>query len=217
MSRSSRNTTTGVMTKLHQDEKRKQFTVKRAEASDIKQLVPVAIQTYLDTYPDLFKSADSEAMIYLFGQNGEKYEKNLTKELQEKNNYSYFLMMDEEKIAGYAKLVFPLEKEKPAELSKLYFLKEYQGAGAGKALITYCFAEARKHDRSDIQLCVYHLNEKAKQFYASLGLKISSEKNPDILPTKAQEDFSDYTMQRSIQKISEADLAASKQKLKRTK
>ena len=84
------------------------------------------------------------------------------------------LAMDDEEVAGYAKLAPAslVEVEAPAtdrQLSQLYVLRAWQGSGVAAALMDWAITAARSDGADALFLTVWEENHRALRFYRRYG------------------------------------------------
>ena len=97
------------------------------------------------------------------------------------------------RIIGYAMLVRDAGDE-GAELSKMYLLPDYHGAGVSKALMDLAVATAERWGVRRVWLGVNQGNERAQRFYAKSGFKVNGTRTFQV--GARRED--DYVMVREL-------------------
>jgi ribosomal protein S18 acetylase RimI-like enzyme len=97
------------------------------------------------------------------------------------------------RIIGYAMLVRD-DGDEGAELSKMYLLPDYHGAGVSKALMDLAVATAERWGVRRVWLGVNQGNERAQRFYAKSGFKVNGTRTFQV--GARRED--DYVMVREL-------------------
>jgi len=139
--------------------------IRKALPSDAHYISLLGKITFADTFRHYFRKPE-ELKHYLsitFAE--EKIAKSIAKE-----NNTYWLAIIDGLAVGYAKLkkdsAFKgLKVKRPAQLQKIYILRNFHGAGVGKALLDAAVKEATASDSDGLWLSVLESNEKAKGFY----------------------------------------------------
>jgi ribosomal protein S18 acetylase RimI-like enzyme len=89
---------------------------------------------------------------------------------------TFYVAEINEQMAGYAKLQRSeppacVNERKAIELSRLYVLTEFLGAGIGPALMQHCLAAARRENFKAMFLGVWERNPRAQAFYRKWGFE----------------------------------------------
>ncbi|RDI45638.1 ribosomal protein S18 acetylase RimI-like enzyme [Falsibacillus pallidus] len=107
------------------------------------------------------------------------------KEIHSFNSHLYFLneILPKEfeiDIATLGEQVVGIIAYNKSEISQLYIHNDYQGKGIGKELLN----RAKKNSSGSLSLYTFEINEKAQQFYARNGFKITARghENEENLP-----------------------------------
>ncbi|MFL6227613.1 MAG: GNAT family N-acetyltransferase [Pyrinomonadaceae bacterium] len=139
-------------------------SIRRAVAADAGLLAKLGARTFRDTFADGTKLADMDA--YLSAAFGEEVQ---AAELADAASI-FFVAETDGAASGYAKL-YAGEAEacvagrQPVELARLYIGREWFGRGVGAALMSACFAEARRAGYQTMWLGVWEHNARAQAFY----------------------------------------------------
>ena len=146
----------------------------RATIKDCDILVKLSKQCFLESHGHSASKQDVDTFINL------TYNKNAyTKELEDEKNI-YHLLYDDNKVAGYSKVVFNKTFEgknwnTSTKLDRLYFLKEFYGLGLGKTLLDFNIEISKKNNQKGMWLAVWIENLRAVAFYKKMGFEISGE------------------------------------------
>jgi ribosomal protein S18 acetylase RimI-like enzyme len=146
-------------------------TVVKAASNNFKLLTEIGRQTFIESHGHSASEADIAAYIQ------EKYTDAISlNELNDTKALYYFLYKNE-KAAGYSKLILnnnqPNILEYPvAKLERIYFLKEYYGAGFGNMLLQHNIDLALQNGQKGIWLYVWKDNHRAFNFYTKNGFEI---------------------------------------------
>jgi len=97
------------------------------------------------------------------------------------------------RIIGYAMLIRGVADD-TAELSKIYVLPDYHGAGVSKALMDLALATAEKWCVRRVWLGVNQGNQRAQRFYAKSGFKVNGTRTFQVGTNRED----DYVMVREI-------------------
>jgi ribosomal protein S18 acetylase RimI-like enzyme len=98
-----------------------------------------------------------------------------------------------DRIIGYAMLVRDATDD-TAELSKMYLLPDYHGAGVSKALMDLALATAEQWGVRCVWLGVNQGNQRAQRFYAKSGFKVNGTRTFQV-GTRREDD---YVMAREL-------------------
>ncbi|WP_158546232.1 GNAT family N-acetyltransferase [Adhaeribacter pallidiroseus] len=142
-------------------------TIKEATLADADQIAQLGRVTFAETFGKLFPAVILEKYLnHTFSPT------KIRDSLQKPANY--FLLADTSTgPVGYLKMKrFHAyhESESPdqqAQLQKIYVLQQFVGTGAGSALLQKCHETAQAEGFKELWLAVWHLNERALQFYRS--------------------------------------------------
>jgi ribosomal protein S18 acetylase RimI-like enzyme len=144
--------------------------IRKCDIADIEKLLEISRTTFSATF-STFNTVE----------NMEKYlsrhitREKLLDELKNPGSEFYFAMNDEQ-VIGYLKLnrgkaQTELKSENSLEIERIYVVKQYQGEGMGKLLLSKAIESARNQDMEFIWLGVWEKNEKAISFYQKSGFK----------------------------------------------
>jgi diamine N-acetyltransferase len=148
----------------------KSLKLRYGEPKDAKALAEIGAKTFYDAYVE---TVDLENLKTVVNESfSEEYQ------LEEINHPdTVFLIAEVDgRMAGYAKLKMNAVSEhvstrNPAELSRIYLLREHIGKGIGKELMQGCINEARQRSCDSIWLGVWENNQKAINFYKKVGFR----------------------------------------------
>jgi ribosomal protein S18 acetylase RimI-like enzyme len=136
------------------------LTIHLANKDDVHDIAVIGRETHRETFPNI---KDEAAILdFRFGDRflTETYFSELAS-----GKVTYFLIKDDNKIVGYAKLV--LENQQ-ARLDKIYLLQAYQRMNIGSTLIHECFRQALAKD-INVMTLVVNRNNSARAFYEKHG------------------------------------------------
>lgn len=144
--------------------------IRRAAPEDAEIVALLARITFRETFGHLFEQHEEDLRAYL--DQTFAVAKIRGSLLQERNRY--WLSFADDLPAGYAKLKFPspiplLGGAEPAQLQKIYVLREFVGQGIGKPLLEAVFADAESRSIRIIWLDVLKQNQRAIRFYEREG------------------------------------------------
>ena len=97
------------------------------------------------------------------------------------------------RIIGYAMLVRGVADD-TAELSKIYVLPDYHGAGVSTALMDLTLATAEEWGARRVWLGVNQGNQRAQRFYAKSGFKVNGTRTFQVGTSREN----DYVMVREL-------------------
>lgn len=147
------------------------FQIIQAKELHIAELTEVARKSFLESHGH--SASETDIQDYL--------ERNLTlaeltKELKNPA-YHYRLILKDEKLVGYSKLVFNvptsvISLDQVAKLERIYILQSELGSGLGKELFDYNIELARMNDQKGMWLFVWVENKRACRFYQKMGFEI---------------------------------------------
>lgn len=153
----------------------------------LDQLVEIGKETFYDTFAE--SNTNEDMALYL--------EKHFTKdqirlELYDANN-SFILLMDDQKLAGYAKVREGCNHEgvnsdDTIEIERLYIVREHQGKGGGAILMRGCLDLAKEKGFKWVCLGVWEHNPRAIAFYKKWGFEAFGE-HQFVLGTDPQTDL----------------------------
>lgn len=136
----------------------------------IKQLQELGRQTFAET----FSSGNSVDNLNQYLDTGFSIDK-LKTELDDKNSFFYFAIIDGEK-AGYLKIKLgksqtEIREERGIEIERIYVLKEFYGKKVGQVLFEKAMEIAREKGVDYVWLGVWEENMRAIKFYKKNGFK----------------------------------------------
>jgi ribosomal protein S18 acetylase RimI-like enzyme len=98
------------------------------------------------------------------------------------------------RIIGYAMLVRDDDTEDTAELSKMYVLPDYHGAGVSTALMDLTLATAEDWGVRSVWLGVNQKNQRAQRFYTNSGFRVNGTRTFQVGGSREN----DYLMVRQL-------------------
>ena len=140
----------------------------RAYAGDIRRLIDISRQTFLEAFSDLNSPENMSKHL------DQRYsEEQLTAELRNADSEFYFAMFEDNVIA-YLKLnsgiaQSELQDENSLEIERIYVLKVFYGKRVGQLLYEKALAIAGERNADFIWLGVWEKNSKAISFYRKNG------------------------------------------------
>lgn len=148
----------------------------RATLEDCDKLVKLSNQCFWESHGNSASKQDIEAFI-----NSTYSEKAYINELKNSNNFYHLILVDN-KIAGYSKIVFNQSFETKnwtmsTKLDRLYLLKAFYGLGLGKILLHFNMELSKQNNQKGMWLAVWIENLRAIAFYKKMGFKIAGEYN----------------------------------------
>ena len=140
--------------------------IRLAEPGDAEIVALLGRITFIETFEHLFTSHQSDLTVYLDHTFAVAKIRNSL--AQPDNRYS--IALRDGLPIGYAKLKYPsptplLRGEEPAQLQKIYVLKEFLALGIGKALLATVLKDAANRGLETIWLDVLKQNTRAIRFY----------------------------------------------------
>ena len=143
--------------------------IRRAGPADAASLAELARRTFNETYGNQNEADNLEA----YGRDA--FTESRWQAMVEDTTSRVLVVESQEGTSvGYAQLRQGFTPETvggthPVELGRIYLLKEWQGRGAGAAMMDRCLNEARELGGDRIWLGVWELNSKAISFYERSG------------------------------------------------
>lgn len=156
--------------------------LKKVRNVDIKELADLASEIWHEYWVCILSEAQINYMVEKF--QSEKAIKNQI----EHENYSYYFLVEKDKIVGYTGIA---EKDDYLFLSKLYLKKEYRRMGLGKA----AFDKIKALGFNKIRLTVNKQNINAYNAYLKYGFKKIDSVVTDIGQGFVMDDYiMEYTL-----------------------
>lgn len=169
------------------------FNFRLATINDSESIRSLAEKTFRDTYTEFNTPENMETHVA----------KNFSSEaiLEDLHNTQnqYFIIENEERITGFAKLVKNhstngLASKKVVEIERFYVDKSLHGKQLGRKLMDFCINWSKEHNFETIWLGVWENNQNAMQFYKKMGFEFL-DKHIFVLGTEVQTDF---TMKKDL-------------------
>jgi ribosomal protein S18 acetylase RimI-like enzyme len=139
-----------------------------AGPGDAAGLAAVFRQSFIDTFAHLYRAEDLAA--FLSSKTADAFREDL-----EDPECDFIVGEEDGAVVGYVKLGPPgLPVETPPgtiELCQLYVLKQWHGAGVGKALMDRALDVVHRKRARHVQLSVYVDNHRARRFYERYGFQ----------------------------------------------
>ncbi len=142
-----------------------------ADENDASVITALSVTTFCEAYMEFNKKEHMDSYI----AEAMTLEK-LTEELQDSRNLFLIARYDDLPI-GYAKMrtikkPVELANNNPAEIERIYVLKEYHNKKAGAALMSTCIATAENKQHDILWLGVWEHNHRAIRFYKQWGFDL---------------------------------------------
>lgn len=144
------------------------MTIRYREAGpdDAQAVADVFKASFVDTFGHLYRREDLEQ--FLGTMTPDRFRAQIGDQ-----RFLFRLAFDADRLVGYIKLGPPaLPVDTPPdsiELSQLYVLKDWHGAGIAASLMDWAVATARERGAKHMQLSVYVDNHRARRFYERYG------------------------------------------------
>ena len=139
-----------------------------AEPADAAALARLFVQSFTETFGQLYKPEDLAAFL------SEKDEAGWAEELRDPG-LSVRLVEVEGEAVAFAKVgpvSLPVEPKRPAvELRQFYVLKPWQGKGIAEELMRWVLDTAQAKGAEELYLSVYVDNHRARRFYERYGFE----------------------------------------------
>lgn len=150
--------------------------IRRASDADAPTVALLGRITFAETFGYLFTKHSGDLRDYLDCTFNVAKIRN---SIAEAGNWYWLSFLDGLPV-GYAKLKYPspapqLPKDDPAQLQKIYVLREYVGAGIGKPLFEVALKETAQIGVHTLILYVLKENARAVHFYEKQGMKVAGE------------------------------------------
>lgn len=144
------------------------YLINKVSPDEIDILQKLSKQTFFES----FSWGNTEENMARYLEEGFSIDK-LSRELNDENTTFYFIRSGAD-IIGYMKLneglsQTELQEEHGLEIERIYVLKEYQGKGVGKKLLSRAIQMANQKNAPFIWLGVWEENKKAIAFYEKNG------------------------------------------------
>lgn len=150
------------------------YTIRKINVEDLKELQKISRQTFYETFADSNTEEDMQEFL------DEAYaSEKLTEELENPNSEFYFLQVGDQ-VAGYLKVnEHEAQTEQVAknalEIERIYLKNSFQHQGLGLALIKLAEKIANEKNKDNMWLGVWEKNFNAQKFYKKDGFKRVSQ------------------------------------------
>ncbi|MAU71974.1 MAG: GNAT family N-acetyltransferase [Pseudozobellia sp.] len=146
----------------------------RASIQHIDELLTLAPKSFIDSHGHSASASDID--YYIERNFNETIFRN---ELLDKQ-IAYFLIYDDEQLAGYSKLTLNatnscVTAQSATKLDRLYLLKAFYGRDLGKELMLFNLNFSKQNHQQGMWLFVWKENPRAIAFYQKNGFKIVGE------------------------------------------
>lgn len=153
----------------------RRFKIEKALEHHIPQLVLDAKKMFLTAFSEAYK----EAAYFTDYVEGAFTNKQFKAEFGEENT-DFWIVWDQNKIAGYTKLkldILPpdMQMGKGLEIKRFYLHEAYHGSGLAQYIMEHCLDQAHQHSCSMVWLGVWPQNHKAIKFYKKYDFEIDGE------------------------------------------
>ncbi|WP_431322692.1 N-acetyltransferase family protein [Rhizobium sp. YTU87027] len=143
------------------------FVIRRAELSEAEALAQFAAHLFRDTYDKDTAASDIDAHI----------EKNFSVGHQAGEisdpSAAVFLSTFDDRIIGYAHVIFDSVNHRPAFLNRIYVHTGWRGRGLATELLETVLSEARQRGETRLELTVFEQNARAIAFYKRAGFAVT--------------------------------------------
>ncbi len=156
--------------------------IKKATPHDLSLLLPLAIETFSDTYAHL--NTPENFQLYV----RENFTEAIFQQELSDPTANYWLAFIENTLVGYAKTRRNEHYPQLLEVQRLYIAKAWHRQGLGTKLMDFCLTFAQQNQFEGIFLGVWKENPKAIAFYQSCGFEIF-DKHIFVLGEEPQEDW----------------------------
>jgi RimJ/RimL family protein N-acetyltransferase len=161
--------------------------VKVENSNQIKDVANLGTAIWHEHYASILSADQIDYMV-------EKFQSEVAVQKQiEENNYTYYMMIVEERLAGY--IGFVLEEDS-VFLSKLYLAKSFRGRGIASKAFEFLKGIAKGNGKSRIWLTVNRYNEDSIHVYEKKGFIKVKEQVTDIGNGYVMDD---YVMEMKIE------------------
>lgn len=171
------------------------ITIRRAAPEDAQMLAKLAHKTFYDAFGEHPLNRPEDLAAYM----AEAF--SLATQTVELNDPRNTILLAEiaGRAAGYAKLIHGttetgVNAARPVELSRLYSLQEYLGAGVGAALMQACIEAVQQAGHDVMWLGVWEVNYRAQRFYEKYGFAKCGEHTFQL----GADPQTDWVMQRNL-------------------
>ncbi|HEX3077551.1 MAG TPA: GNAT family N-acetyltransferase [Lachnospiraceae bacterium] len=156
-------------------------------SNQIKDVASLGTAIWHEHYASILSADQIDYMV-------EKFQSELAVQKQiEENNYTYYMMIVEERLAGY--IGFVLEEDS-VFLSKLYLAKSFRGRGIASKAFEFLKGIAKGNGKSRIWLTVNRYNKESIHVYEKKGFIKVKEQVTDIGNGYVMDD---YVMEMKIE------------------
>jgi len=157
------------------------FSIVRLANGEVGEFHRLAHKIWPVTFKDILSEVQIAYMLQLM------YSKESLLKQQQDGCKLYLLQADEQSI-GYLSIQHNKENTSKTKVHKIYVLPEYHGTGAGRFLMDFALAEARKENAKAVFLNVNRYNN-AIGFYNHYGFKKMYSEDIDIGSGHLMEDW----------------------------
>ncbi|WP_147677911.1 GNAT family N-acetyltransferase [Algibacter pacificus] len=142
----------------------------KATVNDSALISKLGSQTFLEAHGDSGTKSEIENFL------AEIYHENAIAKEFENQNVLYYLILFNDKVAGYSKIEIQVgnelvEAENIAKLDRFYLLKEFYGQNLGLQFLKFNIEIAKQNAQTGLWLRVWTKNIRAIKFYEKNGFK----------------------------------------------
>jgi Sortase and related acyltransferases len=147
------------------------FSIKKAGTNDIPLIRELTFRVWPQTYASILTQEQIDYMLEMM------YSENSLQKQMTKDGCQFVIVYEDGNPVGFAS--YNEEEPRRWKLNKIYILRNQQGKGTGKYVISYIIEEIKKQDATSLFLQVNQYNN-AKAFYERLGFSEVDFINLDI-------------------------------------
>ena len=140
--------------------------VKVKTLDEIQQVTSLAHEIWTSHYVPIIGQEQVDYMLEMFQSTS-------AISAQIANGYDYYLVLDNEQVAGYFALV-PSTRDSSLLLSKIYIRSAFRGQGLGKEVVAFAEQQCLDHGFKTMWLTVNKHNVTSIAFYIGLGFTIET-------------------------------------------
>jgi ribosomal protein S18 acetylase RimI-like enzyme len=146
------------------------LTLREATVNDATLIADISRQSFYDTFAQDNREKDMSLFLDRQFTRGK-----LILEVGKKE-HEFYLVQQEDKVAGYLKLRFgvppaSLAVKNALEVARLYCMKDFIGKGVGKMLMQKSIERAAAKGMQAVWLGVWEKNQRAIDFYTAFGFE----------------------------------------------
>lgn len=161
-----------------------ELVIRTGIIDDARILSKIGAETFWATYGENDNAEQDDIRKYI----AKAYDLDLIRKELSDESFLYLVAEIAGEAAGYARLRIgsrteDLTARHPLEISRIYLLEQFQGAGYGRKLLARCLEEAARLGCDVIWLSVWRYNHNAIGFYEWMGFKVEGTTVFDLAGT----------------------------------